>query len=334
MQVQCKQCGKWYTLSEERVREFGSAVTLPCPACAGPIEVRLATQPAPPLADTERLRKRILRSVSALPAMPQVAQQARKLLSDEHASFATLARIIETDQAMATRVLKLANSSYYGVVGTVTSLQHAAVVLGMRTLNELLTLACTSNLLGAQLQGYGFATGELWVHSLSTAYCCRELCAAVEAGAVDDAFSAGLIHDCGKLILDSHILERQAVFVAAVENDGLIPVEAERQVLGFDHQQIGAEICDKWSFPPRLTKAIQFHHRPRLQRHDPFVAIVHAGDHIAHVARQEHEPAGTLPLLDEWAAGELRLTETRISELAQASLEYVRTIMQTFDLSG
>ena len=107
--------------------------------------------------------------------MPQVAQKARQITADADSSFSDLVKVIETDQAIATRVLKIANSSYYGQAEEVTSLQQAAVVLGMKTLNELLTMACSGSMIGSELKGYRLQSGDLWMHSLATAGCARML---------------------------------------------------------------------------------------------------------------------------------------------------------------
>ncbi len=242
-----------------------------------PIKTR---EPDKDLPTGDVLKKRIMRTVSDLPPMPQVAQKARQITADEKSSFKDLANVIETDQAIAARVLKLANSSFYGQAGKVTALKQASVVLGMKTLNELLTLACAGSLLGPQLKGYGLESGDLWLHSLATAGCAKMLAEKKYPALVDDAFSAALIHDCGKLILDKYILERLGEFGTEID-EGKPFLKIERSMLGFDHAQIAAEVCEKWQIPKNIANTILYHHNPAASRNNELVNIVHAADGIA-----------------------------------------------------
>jgi len=294
MHITCAGCGKHFNILEERIKKFGDYVIFPCPACKGKVEVRLedsmrvrsreerrAPEPEKGLPTGEALRKLIARTLSELPPMPQVAQKARSLLSNENATFNEFARVIETDQSIAMRVLKMANSPYYGQAGKVTSVQQAAAVLGMRTLNELLLLACSGSLMGSELQGYQMDSGDLWKHALATAECARLLAKQNFPGLADTAFTAGLIHDCGKLILDKYIFERQRYFEDFM-NYGQRPFqEAEKQVFGFDHAEIAADVCEKWQMPKNIAATIKYHHSPASGSRGDLVKIVHAADAIA-----------------------------------------------------
>jgi len=337
MKIECPHCHKAYNIPEDRIKKFGEHVVFPCPSCKGKIEIHLgknqqeaaaASSPAGPQAPAgeaggDVLKKRILKTISDLPPMPQVAQKARQLTADENASFSDLAKIIETDQAIAARVLKLANSSYYGVMGNVTSIQHASVVLGMKTLNELLTLACASSLLGSGLKGYGLSSGDLWKHSLATAGCARSIASKRNPGLMDDAFSTGLIHDCGKLILDKYIFERKTAFEDFMKEGNRSFLDAEKNILGFDHSQIAAEVCEKWQIPKKLTNAIQYHHNPSLLRFNELAYIVHAADAIALMSGIGSGIDGMMYQIDPKAMEFLGLESTQISILMAESAEYV-----------
>ncbi len=287
MEITCTHCSKKYNIPDERLKKFGSKLSFPCSACKKIIEISLEVQHPIKAPETDKnlpsgdvLKKSIMRTVSDLPPMPQVAQKARKVTADEKSSFKDLAAVIETDQAIAARVLKLANSSFYGQAGKVTALKQASVVLGMKTLNELLSLACAGSLLGPQLKGYGLESGDLWMHSLATAGCAKMLAEKKNPALIDDAFSAGLIHDCGKLILDKYILERLGQLGSDIDK-GTPFLKIERNMLGFDHAQIAAEVCEKWQIPKNITNAILYHHNPAAARSNELVNIVHAADAIA-----------------------------------------------------
>lgn len=154
-------------------------------------------------------------------------------------------------------------------------------MLGMKKLNELLTLACTGSLLGSELKGYQMASGDLWQHALTTAECARQLARQMYPSLADAAFTAGLIHDCGKLILDKYMLERQRYFEDFM-NHGQRPFQtAEQQVFGFDHAEIAAEVCEKWQIPKNIAVAIKNHHNTGAVSLNELARVVHAADAIA-----------------------------------------------------
>jgi len=196
MIIICKNCNKRYDVPDERLKAFGTSFTLPCASCKHRILVNLEKKedtvkekPAETgLLSGDELKKKILDSVKDLPPMPQVAQKARQIVSDPDSDFGDLAKVIETDPAIVTKILKIANSSYYGAVGRLASVQQAAVVLGAKTLQELLTLACAAGLLSKELKGYDMSSGDLWNHSLATAAACRAIAKRDHPALAEDAF--------------------------------------------------------------------------------------------------------------------------------------------------
>lgn len=332
MRVPCPHCGKTYDIDADRLQQLGPAVQFPCQDCGKTFEIRCsgadADNPAEVPADI--LKKRILRTIEDLPPMPQVAIKARKVVADEGSSFADLAAVIQTDQAIAARVLKLANSSYYGAAGTVTSLQHASVLLGMRTLNELLTLACTSGLLGTELRGYGLAAGDLWRHSLAVAGCARSLAQRHNPDLAEEAFTAGLIHDSGKLILDCYIEERKSSFDAFLDGGGHSFLEAEQQILGFDHATIAFDVCQKWGIPQAIAKAILSHHNPVQALGHDLAVIVHAADAIALMSGVGAGVDGMCYRIDRRAMNALKLDDMAAGMYMAEAVEYVEKTISSF----
>lgn len=338
MKIECSHCHKTYDIPAERIRALGEQVAFPCPACKASIEINLASVDkesetsagAPPPPEEKPtggvLKRRILRAVKDLPPMPQVAQKARELVADENYSFTDLAKIIETDQAIATRVLKLSNSPYYGV-GNVTSIQHASVVLGMKTLNELLTMACASSVLGSEFKGYGQTSSDMWKHSLAVAGCAKIIANNKNPALADDAFSAGLIHDCGKIILDEYILERKEEFQRCMAGGEKSFLEAEKSILGFDHAEISGEVCEKWQIPKKLALAITYHHSPSTLQVNALVHIVHAADAIALMSGIGAGLDGTMYRIDKKTAEFLGLDSNQIGLYMAEALEYVEKTM-------
>jgi HD-like signal output (HDOD) protein len=275
-----------------------------------------------PAGGTE-LKERILKTMHDLPPMPQVAQKAREVISNPASSFQDLAKVIETDQAIVTRILKIANSPFYGFSGKVSSVQHASVVLGAQTLMEVLTLACSSEILGQTLPGYDLDAGELWKHSLAVASASRIIAGRVNRSLEQDAFSAGLIHDVGKIILDPFILERKAAFKAFVDEGRETFLNAEKHILGFDHAELASEACRLWHIPAPITLAIRHHHDPAPSDGDQLSFIVHMADAIAIMSGIGAGIDGLLYAIHPEAPKVLKLQGDDVSEIMGAIADFV-----------
>jgi HD-like signal output (HDOD) protein len=227
------------------------------------------------------LKERIIGAVDNLAPMPQIMHKAREILDDPDSSLKDLADLMETDQALAVKVLRLSNSAYYCRLEKVASVQEAAVVLGMKTLGEMLTVACTQKALGRSLKGYGLAADALWRHSLSVAVGSRIIANRKIPRLSNEAFSAGLIHDTGKLILDEYVLEKKDAFDKFLAESDATFLDAEKKILGFDHAEIASRVCDKWNFPKTISTPVRYHHKPARFRTNELAYIVHVSDQIA-----------------------------------------------------
>lgn len=332
MIITCERCGKICDIRDESMRQKESLVSYPCLFCSAVIEIDFqrgngdnstASKDDRGHESGELLKRRILRTVDDLPPMPQVAQKARQLIADARSSFRDLARIIETDQAIAARVLKVSNSAFYGTTGAVSSIHNAAVILGMKTLNELLTLACAGSLLEKELSGYGLSSGDLWRHSLAVAGCARSIALTAQPSLADDAFSAGLIHDCGKLILNGPISERHSLFKAFLSPAGTSFLQAEKEILGFDHADIAGEVCLKWQIPANIVIAIRSHHQPSRAGGDRLASIIHAADAIVLMSGIGSGIDGLKYEIDAEIMQNLNLNSTNIGHHMAEALEFV-----------
>jgi len=333
--IECTKCGKKYDIPGERLAAFGKNFTLPCPSCKEHISINLEEKagqkpevpaeevPAAELPTGEKLRKKIINSLKDLPSMPQVAQKARQVVSDPDSDFRDLAKVIETDQAIVTRILKIANSAYYGAVGRVASVQQASVVLGVKTLQELLTIACAAGLLGSELEGYELGAGDMWKHSLAVAAGSRIIAKKDHPALAEDAFSAGLIHDAGKLILNPYVNERKDLFYKFMEAGDKSFLIAERDILGFDHAEIAYDVCEKWQIPKHIGAAIKFHHYPSRSNENGLAYILHVADSIAIMSGVGTGVDGMLYEMDEKALDFLNLKMSYIEEVMSEVIEYV-----------
>ena len=343
MKIQCPQCKKEYTIAEEHLKAYRGDISMHCPNCKGRIQIHLeekdsadSVQTPPPSASAQEsdsgqtLKDRILRTLKDLPPMPQVVQKARKILADPDSSFSDLAKVIETDQGIVTRILKMANSSYYGLSGNVSSVQHATVVLGGQTLMELLNLACSSEILGKTLRGYDLASGDLWSHSLAVATGSQIIAKKVHPSLEQDAFAAGLIHDVGKIILDPYVYERKEKFQTFIQDGKESFLFAEKEILGFDHAELASEVCEQWQIPHHIALSIRYHHDPMPSDGDDLSYIVHMADAIAIMSGIGAGIDGMLYRIQEKAMEHLRLKQDDLTNIMADMADYVgKTTLET-----
>lgn len=244
------------------------------------------------------LKTKILRNLVNLPPMPHIILKAKEIMQDRHSSLRDLAGVIETDQAIVARVLTLANSAYYGVSGMVSSIQHASVLLGQKTLGELITISASSQLLSKRLKGYKVEPESLWKHSLAVAFGSKIIVQQLVPELADDAFVAGLLHDAGKIILDPYVQERQADFEKFLKGGNKSFLEAEHEILGFDHAEIMSRATRFWRFSEAQSIAIRFHHYPSVSENNQLAHIVHLANYLANTADLGSGGDGSRPRLE------------------------------------
>ena len=316
---------------------MGEKIAFPCPACKGTIELDLTPKSARDSAGLsekkkkdhlagEALKKKILRNVMDLPPMPQTVFKARDIMADKKSDFKELADLFETDQAIAAKILKIANSPYYGLSGKVSSIKHASLVLGHEALGELITMGGTAGLLENRLEGYGMDAGALWKHSLAVAFGSRIIANMKEPALENDAFTAGLIHDSGKLILDQYITERWELFEELMDNGQHTFLDAEKKILKLDHSEVASEVCKAWHIPEPLTVAIKYHHYPSQSYGAKLAYIVHLADAIAMMTGLGLGIDGTFYQMDDKTLKILDLQEKDVNDIMGKVLEAVQKI--------
>ncbi|MCK5486120.1 MAG: HDOD domain-containing protein, partial [Desulfobacterales bacterium] len=289
-----------------------------------------------PIAETEEdtkilsLKSKILRSLVELPPMPNIILKAREIMEDPDSSLKELSGVIEHDQAIVARVLALANSVYYGLSGLVSSIQHASILLGQKTLGELITIAASSRLLSKKLEGYQLDPGDLWKHSLAVALGSRIIAEKKNVELVEDAFIAGLLHDAGKIILDPFVLERKKEFKKFQKTGKQTFIEAEKKILGFDHAEVMSRAARFWRYPETQSTAIRYHHYPLRSRNSELAFIVHLADFAAKEAGFDSEATSSLSEIDPQTLTILGLQKEEINAISAEIFASVEKLVTEF----
>jgi len=232
------------------------------------------------LLNGKALQNQIICDIRDLPVMPQIVHEARGILQDPNFNIEDFSNLIETDPVLALKVLKIGNSAYHRRMKEISSVREAAVILGVDALVEFVTLSGVTMLFSKHLKGYDMTVEAMRRHSVAVAYGAKLIAKMKRPQYVHDAFTAGLIHDAGKLILDRYILERKKVFNECMSDDQYNHFETERKILGFDHAVVAEKICLKWNIPKHLAAAIRCHHTPHQLKSNDLAHIIRASDNL------------------------------------------------------
>jgi putative nucleotidyltransferase with HDIG domain len=262
--------------------------------------------------------------------MPKVILKAQQMMADPDLDVKGVASLIETDQAIAIKVLKLANSAHYGLSGKVSSIHHAFVVLGYKTLAQILSIASFSTFMGKSLPGYGFESEDFMRHSLAVALSSKVIAEKIDLNLADEAHTAGLIHDIGKIILDKYIMDKKETFETFLENEQRTFLSAEKQIIGLDHAEIAYEICKKWNIPNTIAQAIKYHHYPSSSQGNDLAYILHLADYIAAKSGGGYDSDDLLYQLEE---GTMNFLKIRYKDVSTIMAEVIESLAQLSDES-
>jgi len=272
---------------------------------------------------SRRKMKLIVSHVHNLPTPPSVFHCINEAINDPDTSAYDVANIISDDPALTAKVLRLTNSAFYGVPGTVTNVKQAIVILGLEVVKSLVISASVFEMFSHKEKPDAEYLDYFWRHSLAAAIVARVISRENRIPSlpeVEVAFSAGLLHDIGKLIIVSELKEAHLEIKSALERDqALSEYGAEMKVLGFSHAEIGASLCVKWNLPEAICRAVAFHHEETLASSEAWIALVHLSNHLGHqidILGNRFYPNQS-PLRDEsWAC--LNLSPSQMDHLVDS----------------
>lgn len=268
----------------------------------------------------------IINRVDKLPALPHVTNKVLTLTDDPKTTITELTDTISNDQVLTAKVLRMANSAYYGYARRIFSINEALIILGFTTIRNIVLAASVYNVMDQEVTGYSLPKGDLWRHSMATALLARLLAKKARFEMSDKAFTAGLLHDIGKLIMNIYMQESFAEVLGTV-NSGNIPFcEAEQKILGFDHAEVGAKVAEKWNLPDELVEAIANHHKPARSKLNPKLSsIAHIADAASMAMGIGLGGDGLLYTFDGFAVEQLGLgkdaIEQTMAEVAESMID-------------
>jgi putative nucleotidyltransferase with HDIG domain len=213
--------------------------------------------------------EQIIMTAGDLPTIPVVATKVMQLMDDENSTADDLARVVASDPAVAARVLKISNSSFYGAQRQIQTLPHAIMMLGFVTLKSVVVTASVKQV----YHPYGLTEKLLWEHSFGAGLAARLVAQELRQINPDEAFLGGLFHDIGKQIMNFLDKDKFQEVMQLCYNEGIPFAQAEQMLFHYTHEDAGALVIKKWNFPEHLIKAVQAHHSLDLgEDADPYLS--------------------------------------------------------------
>jgi putative nucleotidyltransferase with HDIG domain len=194
--------------------------------------------------------------------IPQIALKVIRMIQDQAQSMADVAREIRQDQVVSGRVIRLSNSAFFNMKVKPESIDRAVVMLGEKRFLRLAVSASLEGFFPEQGRGYSLCKGGLYKHALGAAMTAERLARMTRCVSTDVAYTAGLLHDIGKVVLDQFVARAWPLFYRRTQEDGSGLVEVEQEVIGVSHTEVGGRLGEQWSFPAALIDAIRHHHHP------------------------------------------------------------------------
>jgi putative nucleotidyltransferase with HDIG domain len=265
----------------------------------------------------EAAAKKRIQLLKNLPTLPGMIEQISRAVESKRFSAADIGKLISRDQVLTAKVLKLANSAFYGFSRKVGSLTQALVLLGFDVVKGLILTSSVFDLMKTR-------SLDLWKHSMGVATAAGILADQIKMEGMEEVSLAGLLHDLGKVVLRVHMPDDMDSVNELVEVEGLSVRDAEVEVLGFNHTHVGLWLAESWKLPQNMTDAIRWHHQPENSRQEPLItAVVHFADILARGYGYGDGGDPWVPPLDRTALKQLNLSAQSLEKAVDQLCEHL-----------
>lgn len=235
----------------------------------------------------ERLKCKVKNKVREIGSLPEVVTKVSELVQNPKSSAAQLSKVISHDPGLTSKVLKLVNSAYYGFPKQISSIQHAIMILGFTTMRGLVLSSSIYKIFTPKNTNIvSLDYKKLWMHLLITAIISKKISNYLGIKENDDLFSAAILHDIGKIILDQYDHENYIQVLHQLKKSSVLGghIALEEKFCGASHQEIGYILAEEWNLPESLANVIRFHHNPLgSEDYTQLVSIVYTGNILTHI---------------------------------------------------
>ncbi|MDR3135035.1 MAG: HDOD domain-containing protein [Deltaproteobacteria bacterium] len=218
--------------------------------------------------------KKEVRKIKNLPTVPGIVAKISRMVENPETSAAEVGRLISQDQVLSAKVLRMANSAFFGMSRKISSISQALVILGFEVVKGLVLTSSVFDMIQKSMAG-------LWEHSIGCAAASGAVATLLGREDAEEILVAGLLHDLGKVVLALNLPEEMRLITSKVASGDILFYEAENQLLDFDHSELGQWLAEHWNLPESLAEPMRLHHRPEKAILKPeCTAIVHIADII------------------------------------------------------
>jgi HD-like signal output (HDOD) protein len=278
---------------------------------------------------------RVIEQIDSLPALPSIVTKLIQVVNSPDSSAEDAASLIERDPALTTKMLRLANSAFYGIPRSISSVSSAVVILGFNTIRSLVLSASVMKMFSNNKE-QALDKERFWQHSIVCALAAKIIVRHfinVRMMDPESAFCAGILHDIGKLIFNEFVGDDYKTACEYAVKSKIPLLEAERIVLGIDHAQIGRILADKWALPLDLEYSLVFHHAPyEADKLTDLVTTVHMADILTHKAGMDLWAEEVH--VQEWAESKkmLRITDNDLKKIMETLEESIEKSLEFFNI--
>lgn len=264
-------------------------------------------------------------NISTIPTLPTVLERITSLMQNPKTSAEEVGKAITRDQSLASKVLKLVNSAFYGFPGKISTITHAVVILGFATIkNIVLTASIFETFRKDSKKAMGFDMEKFWIHSVACGAAAQTLGKHTGSKDKEECFIAGLIHDIGKIILCKYLPKEFNQIIQNVHKKNILIYDSENELFGTSHQEVGGVIAKNWNLPVNLQYAVLNHHEPmRTKDHATITSIVHCADILVRALDFGNGGDNKIPLLEEQVWQTLKLNEKSLIPILEEISEEV-----------
>ncbi len=290
---------------------------------------------APNIGVFPRSPQEVVQGIGEIAMLPQVVMKVLDMTSNTRATTQELEDAIGQDQGLTSKVLTLANSSYYGLPRRVSSLREAVMFLGFRAVRNIAMTASCYNMFIGKSDSQSLLKRRIWKHSVDTSLLTRLVCAYAPEVVPDEAFAAGLLHDIGKTVLEQYYPQAMMRVVQTAERLGIRHHEAEEQILGFNHADVGLALAIHWNLPTVLAEALGYHHCVSAASTAPkLVAVVAIASDIANLIEDAIPEEQRQAFIDEDAMKTLGISADQLEALLQGCQVEMERSMGLYNMAA
>ncbi len=284
----------------------------------------------------EQIKDKI-QHIANLPTLPQIASHLIKIINDPLTSSSDVAFIIGQDLSLSAKVLRLANSAFYGVPRSITNINSAVVILGLKVLHTMVLGLTVFDMFPENKRTANlFNRKAFWLHSLSCALISKFLATRIRKFILfdpEEAFCAGLLHDIGKVVMEQYLHEDFHKALETAQREKISMYDAENAILGYNHTHVAEWLTESWGLPSELQLPLLFHHTPsECCQYQDIVTLCHYADWLCYelgMNNDKYDP----PMLDLETIKILKLDNKDVEDLKDLFKKELEKMLVFFDIA-